>query len=227
MFPNYQKNLVKLDNGTFSADALSYHMTPEQIIGHDDDGSLVALCKKGDIDAFEELVKRHQKKMLNMAFRMTGNYEDACEIVQDAFVAAYKAMDQFEQRARFSTWLYTIVANQTRNHLKKASTVSGRAEYSLDEPINSEEGFIRPEPASTEPSVLDTLEQRDIQARVQQCISGLDTEFREVLVLRDIQGFSYDEIGSVLKIADGTVKSRLFRARESIKNCLKILLGRP
>lgn len=202
-------------------------MTPAQPVGQDDDGALVMLCKKGDIDAFEELVKRHQKKMLNIAFRMTGNYEDACEVVQDSFVAAYKAMDQFEQRARFSTWLYTIVVNQTRNYLKKASTVSGRAEYSLDEPINSEAGFIRPEPASPDPSVLETLEQREVQSRVQQCISALDAEFREVLVLRDIQGFSYDEISSMLKIADGTVKSRLFRARESVKNCLRKLLGRP
>ncbi|MBA4374435.1 MAG: RNA polymerase subunit sigma-24 [Thermodesulfovibrio sp.] len=201
-------------------------MTTEQPISPDDDGPLVALCKKGDMDAFEELVRRHQKKMLNMAFRMTGNYEDACEVVQDAFVAAYKAIQQFEQRARFGTWLYTIVLNQTRNHLKKASTVSSRAEYSLDEPISSEEGFIRTEPASSEPSVLETLEQREVQSRVQQCISGLDTEFREVLVLRDVQGFSYDEIGSMLKLADGTVKSRLSRAREAIKNCLKKLLGR-
>lgn len=201
-------------------------MTAEHRTGPDDDGALVALCKQGDTDAFEELVRRHQKKMLNTAFRMTGNYEDACEVVQDAFVAAYKAIQHFEERARFSTWLYTIVLNQTRNHLKKAGTVTGRAEYSLDEPITSEEGFIRTEPASPEPSVLETLEQREVQARVQQCIGGLDTDFREVLVLRDIQGFSYDEIGSLLKLADGTVKSRLSRAREAIKNCLKKLLGR-
>lgn len=202
-------------------------MTADEVSAHDEDAALVALCKRGDLDAFEELVKKHQKKMLNIAFRMTGSYEDACEVVQDSFVAAYRAIAQFGQRARFSTWLYTIVVNQTRNHLKKAGTVAGRSEYSLDEPLSSEEGFVRPEPASPEPSVLETLEQRDVQERVQQCINGLEAEFREVLVLRDIQGFSYDEIGSVLKLADGTVKSRLSRARESVKNCLKKLLGRP
>jgi RNA polymerase sigma-70 factor (ECF subfamily) len=200
-------------------------MTTEHDTG-DDDKALVSLCKKGDADAFEELVKRHQKKMLNIAYRMTGDYEDACEIVQDAFVAAYKAVSQFEERSRFSTWLYTIVMNQTRNHLKKGSTVERRMEFSLDEPISSENGFIRPETASAGPSVLEVLEQRDVQAQVQRCINALDADFREVLVLRDIQGFAYDEISSLLKVADGTVKSRLFRARESVKNCLKKLLGR-
>jgi RNA polymerase sigma-70 factor (ECF subfamily) len=178
------------------------------------------------MNAFEELVRKHQKKMLNIAFRMTGNYEDACEVVQDAFVAAYKAIRQFEERARFGTWLYTIVVNQTRNHLKKASTIAGRAEYSLDEPISTEDGFIRTEPASPDPSVLEKLEQQELQARVQYCITGLEADFREVLVLRDLQGFSYDEIGAMLKLPDGTVKSRLSRARESVKNCLKKLLGR-
>ena len=219
--------MVKFSNGTFYADRLSYHMTAAETTGHDEDAALVSLCRKGEIDAFESLVERHQKKMLNIAYRMTGNYEDACEIVQDAFVAAFKSLRQFEGRSRFSTWLYTIVVNHARNHLKKPGTVASRAEYSLDEPINSEEGFIRHEPASPEPSALERLEQKDIQAHVQQCINALDSEFREVLVLRDIQGFAYDEIGSLLKIADGTVKSRLFRARESIKNCLKKLLGRP
>lgn len=199
-------------------------MTAAMTNGDGDDGPLVSLSKKGDTFAFEELVKRHQKKMLNIAYRMTGNYEDACDIVQDSFVAAYKAIGRFEERSLFSTWLYTIVVNQTRNHLKKSGGAAGR-EYSLDDPISSEEGFIRHEPASPGPSVLETLEQRDVRARVQQCISALDEEFREVLVLRDIQGFAYEEISSMLKIPGGTVKSRIARARESVKNCLKKLLG--
>ena len=200
-------------------------MATIQDSGHDDEG-LVSLCKKGDAGAFEELVKRHQKKMLNIAFRMTGNYEDACEIVQDAFVARYKAIRQIEERSRFSTWLYAIVMNQARNYLKRASTLAARTEFSLDEPVSSEDGYIKFEPASAEPSVLEKLEQREVRERVQQCINALDDEFREVLVLRDIQGFAYGEISSMLCLAGGTVKSRLFRAREFVKNCLKKLLGR-
>ncbi|MDA8079270.1 MAG: sigma-70 family RNA polymerase sigma factor [Nitrospiraceae bacterium] len=202
-------------------------MTEPANTAHDEDGPLVSLCRKGDTDAFETLVKRHQKKMLNIAFRMTGSYEDACEIVQDAFVAAYGNISRFEERSRFSTWLYTIVVNRTRNHLKKAETLAGRREVSLDDPVRSEEGGICLEPVSAAPSVLETLEQREAQARVRQCINGLDKEFKEVLVLRDMQGLGYEEISSMLGLAAGTVKSRLFRARESVKNCLKKLIGRP
>ena len=191
----------------------------------DEDAEIVSLCKKGDVDAFETLVIKHQKKMLNIAYRMVGNYEDACEIVQDAFVSAYKAIKAFEEKSRFSTWLYTIVLNLSRNRLKQIKTQIHHEKFSLDDPILTDNGNIKVEPASNEPSVLERLEKRDIRQKVQSCISSLDNEFREVLVLRDIQGFSYDEIGVMLKIAEGTVKSRLFRARDAVKNCLKKIMG--
>ena len=82
------------------------------------------------------------------------------------------------------------------------------------------------DPASDEPSILERLERRDVQQKVQGCIDTLDNEFKEVLVLRDIQGFSYDEITDMLKIPEGTVKSRLFRAREALKDCLKKVMGK-
>jgi RNA polymerase sigma-70 factor (ECF subfamily) len=82
-----------------------------------------------------------------------------------------------------------------------------------------------PDPPSGEPSVLDRMEKRDVQAKVQNCIKALEPDFREVLVLRDMQDFSYEEIGNMLKVAAGTVKSRLFRARESVKDCLKKSMG--
>jgi RNA polymerase sigma-70 factor (ECF subfamily) len=81
------------------------------------------------------------------------------------------------------------------------------------------------DPPSKEPSVLDMLEQRDVQGRVQDCIKALDPEHREVIVLRDLQDFSYEEISGMLKMREGTVKSRLFRAREAIKDCLKKVMG--
>ena len=191
----------------------------------DEDAEIVSLCKKGDVDAFETLVIKHQKKMLNIAYRMVGNYEDACEVVQDAFVSAHKAIKTFEEKSRFSTWLYTIVINLSRNRLKQIKTQIHHEKFSLDDPILTDNGNIKVEPASDEPSVLEKLEKKDIRQKVQRCISSLDNEFREVLVLRDIQGFSYDEIGVMLRIEEGTVKSRLFRARDAVKNCLKKVLG--
>jgi RNA polymerase sigma-70 factor (ECF subfamily) len=191
----------------------------------DEDYEFVSLCKKGDVDAFEVLVKNHQKRMLNIAYRMVGNYEDACDIVQDAFISAYRNLKSFKGKAKFSTWLYTIVINLSKNRLKQLKTQLHREKFSIDDPVLTNDGQIRGELASREPSALESLERRNIQQKVQECINSLDEDFREVLILRDIQGFSYDEINDLLKIPEGTVKSRLFRARETLKDCLKKVIG--
>jgi RNA polymerase sigma-70 factor (ECF subfamily) len=191
----------------------------------DEDAQRVSLCKNGDVDAFEVLVKKHQKRMLNIAYRIIGSYEDACEVVQDAFVSAFKGIKNFEERAKFSTWLYTIVINLSRNRLKQLELKSYREDSSLDDPVLTNDSQITVEPVSDEPSILEKLEKRDVQQKVQECIHALDNESREVIVLRDIQGFSYNEISDMLKIPEGTVKSRLFRARDSLKDCLKKVMG--
>lgn len=191
----------------------------------DEDYELVSFCKKGDVDAFEVLVKKHQRRMLNIAYRMIGNYEEACEIVQDAFVSAYRNLKGFKGKSKFSTWLYTIVMNLSKNRLKQLKTQLHREKFSIDNPILTNDGQIKVEPASSEPSALEKLEKRDVQQKVQECINSLDDEFREVLILRDIQGFSYGEISDLLKAPEGTVKSRLFRAREAVKDCLKNVIG--
>lgn len=191
----------------------------------DEDYNLVSLCKKGNVDAFEVLVRKHQKRMLNIAYRMIGNYEDACEIVQDAFVSAYKGIKDFEEKSRFSTWLYTIVLNLSRNRLNQLKIQSYREEFSFNDPVITDDSQINKEPASGETTILERLERSDVQQKVQGCINSLDSEFREVLILRDIHGFSYDEISNMLKIPEGTVKSRLFRARDVLRDCLKRVIG--
>ena len=85
----------------------------------DADAEIVSLCKKGDVGAFEVLVNRHQKRMTNIAYRMLGNYDEACEVVQDAFISAYRSIKNFKEKARFSTWLYSIVINLSKNRLRK------------------------------------------------------------------------------------------------------------
>ena len=191
----------------------------------DEDAKLVCFCKKGNVDAFEELVKKHQKKMLNISYRMIGNYEDACEIVQDAFISAYKAIRHFEERARFSTWLYTIVINLSRNRLNQLKIQGSREAFSMDDPISTDSGELVVELASSESSVIENLEKRELQQKVQKCIDSLDSEFKEIIILRDVQEFSYDEISDMLSIPDGTVKSRLFRAREMLRDHLKRVMG--
>jgi RNA polymerase sigma-70 factor (ECF subfamily) len=191
----------------------------------DEDIHLVSLCKKGDVDAFEELVKKHQKMIMNIAYRMLGNYEDAYEVVQDAFIAAYKGIRNFEEKASFSTWLYTIVVNLSRNRLKQIKTQQYYEKISIDDPAVADRNRADADPPSDEPSALERLERKDVQQQVQRCIDSLDSEFKEVVVLRDIESFSYDEISDMLKIPEGTVKSRLFRARHALKDCLKKFIG--
>jgi RNA polymerase sigma-70 factor (ECF subfamily) len=191
----------------------------------DADAALVASAQQGDLSAFEALVAKHQKRMLNTAFRIIGEYEDACEVTQDAFVSAYRNIKGFRAEAKFSTWLTAITVNLSKNRLKRVIIKQKREPMSLDAPIRTDDGEVMPDPPSKEPSVLDRLEERDVKKRVQECINALEPDFREVLVLRDLQDFSYEEIGGMLKVAAGTVKSRLFRARESVKECLKKALG--
>jgi RNA polymerase sigma-70 factor, ECF subfamily len=191
----------------------------------DDDEALVASARQGDLSAFEALVAKHQKRMLNTAFRIIGDYEDACEVTQDAFVSAYRNLNSFRAEAKFSTWLTAITVNLSKNRLKRVIIRQKREPVSLDAPIRTDDGEVMPDPPSKEPSVLDRMVRQDAKRAVQDCIQALEPDFREVLVLRDMQDFSYEEIGGMLKVAAGTVKSRLFRARESVKECLKKAMG--
>jgi RNA polymerase sigma-70 factor, ECF subfamily len=191
----------------------------------DEDLELVRRSQQGDLRAFEGLVERHQKKMINLAFRMTGDYEEACDLAQEAFLSAFRAIKTFRGEARFASWLYGIVLNQTRTRLKQLSARRRLQPLSLDDPPRpGGEGEVMELP-SREASALERMEKREIENKVQECISRLEEEFREPLVLRDILGHSYDEVSALLRVPEGTIKSRLFRARAAMKNCLKRLLG--
>ncbi len=204
---------------------VSYPVSAHSTAAADEDAVLAAASREGDLEAFEELVRRHQKRMFNVAFRISGNPDDASEITQDAFVAAYRHIGSFRAEAKFSTWLTSIVINHARNRLKRTRSRQRHEAYSLDEPIRTGDGELLPDPPSGGPSALDRLERRDRQKAVQDCIARLKAELREVLVLRDLQDLSYEEIGNVLKTREGTVKSRLFRAREAVKECMKKAMG--
>lgn len=200
-------------------------MRDEQEGRHDDDIDILSRCRKGDPEAFEFLVEKYQKQVLNIAFRMTGSYEDACEVVQDAFLSAYRGLGAFRGGARFSTWLIAIVMNLSRNRIRQIHGRNYQEGISLDDPVDTDEGEMTKEAVSPLPSALEDLEKRLVQEKIQKCIRALDPDFREVIVLRDLQGFSYEEICVMLKIPGGTVKSRLSRARDTMKNCLKKILG--
>jgi len=177
------------------------------------------------VEAFSTLVERHQKKMLNVAYRMTGDYNEACDCVQEAFLSAYRGIGKFRREARFSTWLYGIVVNQAKNRLRQMK--SRRGHESLTD-MHSRHGEALCGDCSAAPlteSLADQWERKELEAKVQTCIVGLEHDFREVLVLKDIQDLSYEEIRDALHIPVGTVKSRLFRARLALKDCLAKVWG--
>ena len=197
----------------------------KKLMTADEDIEYVVLCQKGDMEAFEVLVERHQRKMLNIAYRMMGDYDEACDVTQEAFLSAYRNMKKFKAEAKFSTWLYRIVINYSKNRLKQLRNIAKREGVSIND-----SGEIKIEGALCQSSANDTnpgaqMEKREREAQVQKCITSLDEEYREVLVLRDIQGLSYEEIKDILKIPDGTVKSRLSRARNALKDCLVKVVG--
>lgn len=191
----------------------------------DDDMQIVLSVRKGNIDDFEKLVGKYQKMMFNIAYRMVGSNEDASEVVQDAFLSAYRNLSTFRGMSRFSTWLCSIVINLSKNRMQQMRTAQHHEQYSLDDPVETDNGPMSRDIASGEPSFAEELEKEDIRKRVQDCIGRLETEFREIIVLRDIQGFAYEEIRDMLKIPEGTVKSRLSRARDALKDCLKKVMG--
>lgn len=191
----------------------------------DADQEVIHRCKKGDIDAFEELVRKYQKKMFNISYRMIGDYHDAAEVVQDGFLSAYRNIKYFKGTSKFSTWLYAIIVNLSRNRIKQMQARRFREDCSIDDTVETPGGHMKVEIASNNPTAQEGLEQHEIKQNVWGCINTLEPEFREVVVLRDIKGFSYDEISDMLKIAAGTVRSRLHRARLVIKECLKKILG--
>lgn len=190
-----------------------------------DDASLAKACRNGDLATFETLVQRHQRMLLNVAFRMTGVYEDACDIVQDSFIAAWQKIGDYRGEAKLSTWLTAIVVNHARNRRQQTRQRERREAYSLNAPFPDGDGDEMPDPPSSGPSALEQLEDDELRRFLKRCIAALTPEFREVLVLRDMQELAYDEVAGALDLREGTVKSRLFRARDALKECMRKAVG--
>ena len=183
-----------------------------------DDQALVTRCQHGDVGAFEELVRRYEKRVYNLAYRMSGNPDDACELAQEAFLKVFNALDSFKGQSSFSTWLYRIAANACLDQLRSR----GRHPVtSLDDPIVTNKGeTIGKQILDNAPRPDEVVERRELQAAVQGAIASLPEDYRIILVLRDLQDLSYQQIAEYLDLSLGTVKSRLNRARLALKDKL-------
>jgi RNA polymerase sigma-70 factor (ECF subfamily) len=176
---------------------------------------LIKRSKKGDTDSFEELISNYQLNAYNIAFRMLGNQEDAKDCTQDALIKVYKSIGKFKGNSSFSTWLYRIVTNTCKDFIRKKKEV-----LYLDNDIKGEEGNIKRELRDEGDTPETVLEKSELKEVVTQAISELNEDHREVIVLRDINGYSYDEIAEILNCSHGTVKSRINRGRKALKEVL-------
>lgn len=180
-----------------------------------DDAQLIEATRAGDNSAYGRLVERYQDRLVGAVTRFLGCREDAHDVAQDAFVQAYLKLDTFRGASAFYTWLYRIAFNLAMSHARRRRTM-----LSLD---GAKDGFGS-EPMDTAEGPDAGLQRDERAALVHDALQQLDDEFRLVVVLRELEGSSYDQIAEILEIPIGTVRSRLFRARMQLRDRLAPLL---
>jgi RNA polymerase sigma-70 factor (ECF subfamily) len=183
----------------------------------DDDRELVRLAKRDDQEAFELLVKRHQSRVFAVARGILRNKEDVEDVAQQVFVKAYFSLKKFDQRAAFSTWLYKITVNECWDVLRKKKS---RPLY-FEAELSEEQARQYKASEDVESPGTDVSDRMASRQRVEQLLGFLDERDRAMLVLKEVQGFSVEEIAEMMEINGNTVKVRLFRARRRITDRLK------
>jgi len=176
--------------------------------------ALIRRVQQGDGVAFDRLVELHAPRVYNLAYRMLGNAEDAQDVAQEAFLRIYDALPKFRGEASFTTWMYRIVTNVCHDELSRRR----RRPPALTE-LEPEDGEAAApdEQLTTGETAEDSMLRRERTRALHEAIAALPPPFRAVLVLYDLQGFSYDEIAEMLRVNLGTVKSRLNRARNLLR----------
>ena len=182
-----------------------------------DDRALVERILGGDRDRFSELVSRYEKRVINYVYRITHRYEDAHDLTQDIFVKVYLALDRYDPKYQFSTWLFRIAQNSAIDALRKKSV----AEVPLARPATEDEpGPKEREFADDGISPYRALKNKQLSAAIDKAVGRLPPDYRELIQLRHFAELSYEEIASMKKLPLGTVKNKLFRARNLLKESL-------
>ena len=180
------------------------------------DEELIISFQKGDRESFNHLVNRYKDKLTNFIYRFTSDIDSAQDLAQDTLLKVYINKDSYREIAKFSTWIYTIASNLAKTELRK---IKRRQTYSESDLSTDDRKFVmhQPDVASFE-DIEDTSVSGDI---LEKSLMELDDEFKNIIILRDIQELSYDEISKILQIPLGTVKSRINRGRFKLKDILK------
>jgi RNA polymerase sigma-70 factor (ECF subfamily) len=183
-----------------------------------DDLKIIECCLLGNREEFSKLIDKYKNMVYNLTYRMCNNLDDAEDLSQEAFLRAFQSLSRFNPAYKFSTWLYQITLNIVRDRFKKKSLNY----LSLDAPIETEDSKIYQQHSdsngTSNPEEIFT--QQEKSKSIERAILSLPLTYREVVVLRHLQGLSYSEISSILKIPTGTVKIRLYRARQTLKEIL-------
>jgi len=186
------------------------------------DQLLVERVQRGDKKAFELLVSKYQRKLMRLVSRLVYDHAEAEDVVQEAFIKAYRALPNFRGESAFYTWLYRIGVNTAKNHLV---TQGRRAPTSTEADVDEAESFVDADGLRDINTPESLLASKQIAETVNSAMSTLPEELRNAITLREIEGLSYDEIAEVMLCPIGTVRSRIFRAREAIAEKLRPLLG--
>jgi RNA polymerase sigma-70 factor (ECF subfamily) len=177
-------------------------------------------CKAGDRKAFEKIVLFYQKRVLNYAYRMVGNMEEAKELAQEVFVSVFESIKSLRDEAKFEGWLKQITVNHCRNRWKYLKRRHYFNTDSMDDPIETEDGEVTKSFADPSDTPDTAYEKKMVQEWIQKGLLRLKEDQRELIVLRHLQELSYDEMGKCLNLPEGTVKSKLHRARMDLKEIL-------
>ncbi|GIK21127.1 MAG: sigma-70 family RNA polymerase sigma factor [Ignavibacteriaceae bacterium] len=182
------------------------NMPQPQILSLDDDFSLIKNFIEGDESAFGELVKRHKEKVRNIIYLTLSNTDAIDDIAQEVFITVFKNLKSFRFESQFTTWLYRITINKCKDHLRKTKI------RKIFLPLKDDEEY----------NVLGSInENTDVKQIVRNAIASLPDKLRLPIMLKDLEGFSYQEIADTMNCEIGTIKSRIFRGRETLKNILK------
>jgi RNA polymerase sigma-70 factor (ECF subfamily) len=187
-----------------------------------DDMALVHACKNGDVSAFEQLVKRYDRRLLRIAQHVTHNREDAQDAVQEAFLKVFRKLTQFEENSQFSTWLIRITVNESLMKLRKQRSTR---EVSMDEDFHSEDDLAAFDFADWSPNPEELYREFELRNILRSALQGLQPSLRVVFVLRDVEGFSTEQTAEALELTNAAVKARLWRARLQLRQRLSRYFG--
>lgn len=179
---------------------------------------LIKKCKEGYVEAFEELISSHQTRVYNIALKMLKNEEDAYDASQDALLKAFKYIKNFKEESSFSTWIYRITVNVCLDMIKKNK--EKRNVISIEQQISLKDNDVTIQFEDKSQNVMEDILKNERKKVLHEAIDALPAHHREMIILRDIEGFSYEEIAQITKNNAGTVKSKINRARNALKKIL-------